>query len=95
VTETYARFWKCALQVNPEGYSRAYRGEGHGLFGEDFLAALLGGCTEASIQVVGITDHGSVRDVDAIRDFLSPYGIVVFLGFGVATTEKIHWVCLF
>jgi len=95
VTETYARFWKCALQVNPKGYSRAYRGEDHGLFGEDFLAALLGGCKEAGIQVVGITDHGSVRDVDVIRDFLSSHGIVVFPGFEVATTEKIHWVCLF
>lgn len=97
MTETYpyARFWKCALQVNPEGYSRAYRGEDHGMSGEDFLTALLEGCKEAGIQVVGIADHGSVQDVDAIRDFLSPHGIVVFPGFEVATTEKIHWVCLF
>jgi len=97
VTETYtfARFWKCALQVNPEGYSRAYRGEDHGMSAEDFLAALLEECQEAGIQVVGIADHGSVQDVDVIRDFLSPHGIVVFPGFEVATTEKIHWVCLF
>jgi hypothetical protein len=94
-TYTYARFWKCALQVNPEGYSRTYRGEDHGLSGEDFLIALLQGCKEADIQVVGIADHGSVQDVDAIRDFLSPHGIVVFPGFEVATTEKVHWVCLF
>lgn len=92
---TYARFWKCALQVNPEGYSRAYRGEDHGLTGEAFLAALLQGCKDAGIEVVGIADHGSVQDVDLIRNYLSPHGIVVFPGFEVASTEKVHWVRLF
>jgi hypothetical protein len=92
---TYARFWRCALQVNPEGYSHGFRGEDHGLSGEAFLSALLEECQKAGIQVVGIADHGSVQDVDAIRDFLSPHGIVVFPGFEVATTEKVHWVCLF
>jgi hypothetical protein len=28
---TYARFWKCALQVNTAGYLEAYRWTGHGL----------------------------------------------------------------
>lgn len=92
---TYARFWKCALQVNPQGYSRAYRGEDHGLSGEDFLAALLRERKGGDIQVVGIADHGSVGAWDAIRDFLSPHGIVVFPGFEVSTTERVHRVCLF
>ena len=28
---TYARFWRCALQVNPVGYNGTYRGADHGL----------------------------------------------------------------
>ena len=92
---SYARFWRCALQVNPEAYSRAYRGQDHGLGGEAYLEALLKACQEAGIEVVGIADHGSVSDVDRIRHFLSPHGILVFPGFEVTTTEKIHWVCLF
>ncbi|MBK1717207.1 TrlF family AAA-like ATPase [Thiocystis violacea] len=91
----HARFWKCALQVNPEGYSRAYRGQDQGLNGDDYLKALLRACQEADIEVVGIADHGSVSDVDSIRNFLSPHGILVFPGFEIATTEKVHWVCLF
>lgn len=93
--ETYARFWKCALQVNPEGYSRAYRGQDHGLTGQEFLGELLNACQTNGIEVIGIADHGSVQDVDAIRNYLSPHGIVVFPGFEVASSEKVHWVCLF
>ncbi len=92
---TYAQFWKCALQVNSEGYSRAYRGQDHGLTGDAFLHALVTACRENDIQVVGLADHGNVQDVDRIRDALSPHGILVFPGFEVASTEKVHWVCLF
>ncbi len=28
---TVARFWRCALQVNPAGYHARYRGAQHGL----------------------------------------------------------------
>lgn len=92
---TSARFWKCALQVNPVGYNKAYRGQDHGLSGDAFLAALLNECQEQQIDLIGIADHGNVQDVDAIRGHLTPHGIVVLPGFEIATTEKIHWVCLF
>ncbi len=92
---SFARFYKCALQVNPESYSRTYRGQDHGLEGDDYLNALVAKCKEQRIEVVGLADHGSVQDVDGIRGALSAAGIVVFPGFEVATTEKIHWVCLF
>ena len=92
---TSARFWKCALQVNPVGYSRAYRGQDHGLDGASFLAALLKECQEQQVHLIGIADHGGVQDVDAIREYLSPHGIVVLPGFEISTTEKVHWVCLF
>lgn len=91
----FARFWKCALQVNPEGYSKSYRGEDHGLTGEAFLAALLSECKANDVRLIGLADHGSVADVDAIREYLAPHGIVVLPGFEICTTEKIHWVCLF
>lgn len=91
----FARFWKCALQVNPEGYSKAYRGQDHGLEGKAFLEALLEECQTQAIALIGLADHGSVADVDAIRTYLTPHGIVVLPGFEVCTTEKVDWVCLF
>jgi ABC-type lipoprotein export system ATPase subunit len=42
-----------------------------------------------------IADHGSVKAVDRIRALFSKHGIVVFPGFEVASSEKIHFVCLF
>lgn len=92
---TYARFWRCALQVNPVGYNRAYRGIEHGMSEADYNQALLAKCQELDIKVVGLADHGSVDSVDTLRNVLVPQGIVVFPGFEIASTEKIHMVCLF
>lgn len=93
---TYARFWKCALQVNPDAYSAKYRGQKHGLGGAHAYAeALRDVCLAERIQVVGFADHGSVADAEVARKVLRAAGIEVFPGFEVATTEKVHWVCLF
>ena len=92
---THARFWKCALQVNPHGYGKTYRGQDHGLSAEDYAQALLKICRREDIHVVGLADHGSVHDVDLIRDALSPHGIIIFPGFEISSTEKVHMVCLF
>ncbi len=92
---TYARFWRCALQVNPVGYNSTYRGSEHGMSEADYNQALLAKCQELDISVVGLADHGSVDSVDTLRNVLAPHGIVVFPGFEIASTEKIHMVCLF
>lgn len=92
---TYARFWKCALQVNPHGYSASYRGQGHGLGADAYAKGLRDICLDEDIYVVGLADHGSVEESAAVREVLADSGIVVFPGFEVATTEKVHWVCLF
>ena len=60
-----------------------------------YAEALLDVCREENIQVVGLADHGSVKESETVRKVLADAGIVVFPGFEVATTEKIHWVCLF
>lgn len=92
---TYARFWRCALQVNPVDYNGTYRGAGHSLSEGDYNRELLAKCQDLDIKVVGLADHGSVDSVDALRNVLEPNGIVVFPGFEIASTEKIHMVCLF
>ena len=92
---TFAQFWKCALQVNPHAYSANYRGKDHGLDASTYAVALRDACLTESIQVVGLADHGSVADAEIMRKVLVDAGIVVFPGFEVATTEKVHWVCLF
>lgn len=92
---TYARFWRCALQVNPVGYNSTYRGDEHGMSESEYNQSLLAKCQELEIKVVGLADHGSVDSVDTLRNVLAPHGIVVFPGFEIASVEKIHMVCLF
>lgn len=92
---TYAKFWRCALQVNPVGYNGIYRGAEHGLDESGYNQALLQKCLEFDIKVVGLADHGSVASVDALREVLQPQGIVVFPGFELASNDKTHYVCLF
>ena len=92
---TYARFWKCALHVNSHRYSANYRGQDHGMDASAYAEVLRDVCLEEDIQVVGLADHGNVEESETVRTVLAQPGIVVFPGFEVATSEKVHWVCLF
>lgn len=93
-TYTKARFFKCALQVNPANYIR-YRGDQQAQSEEVYNQQLLTAALEAGIEVVGLADHGSVDGVDQLRSLFAQNGIVVFPGFEIASSEKIHFVCLF
>lgn len=96
MSETYtkAQFWKCALQVNPSSYI-AYRGEEQPLTEDEYNQQLLQVCKDEKIKILGIADHGNVDGIEAIRAVMNPEGILIFPGFEIASSEKIHFVCLF
>ncbi|MGL4448576.1 MAG: TrlF family AAA-like ATPase [Shewanella sp.] len=89
-----ARFFKCALQVNPAGYIQ-YRGKQQSLSESDYNQQLLNAALEAGIEIIGLADHGSINGYEEIRDLFQPHNIVVLPGFEIASSEKIHFVCLF
>jgi hypothetical protein len=91
----YAKFWKCALQVNPWSYNRKYQGKDHNLTEVTYNTAIVAGCQKNEIKAVGLADHGSVQSSETLRRALEEAGIVVFPGFEMASTEKVHMVCLF
>ena len=91
----YAKFWKCALQVNPWTYAQQYQGGTHGLTEKAYNAALVDRCVKAEIQVVGIADHGCVDGVANLREEFEAADIVVFPGFEITSTEKVHMVCIY
>ena len=93
-TYTKARFFKCALQVNSADYIQ-YRGQQQTLSEEEYNQQLLNASLESGIEVIGLADHGSVNCIDKLRTLFSNNGIVVFPGFEIASSEKIHFVCLF
>jgi DNA repair ATPase RecN len=91
----YAKFWKCALQVNPWSYAQQYQASPHGLTETAYNAALVNRCVKSEIQVVGIADHGCVDGVENLQEAFESANIVVFPGFEIASTEKVHMVCLY
>lgn len=91
----YARFVRCALQINPHTYAASYQGTDHGLSEEEFNLYVTQKCKANSIEVVGIADHGSVASIDKLRTALEQQGIVVLPGFEISSTEKVHMVCLY
>ncbi len=93
-TYTKARFWRCALQVNPSGYI-AYRGAEHGMTEAQYNRKLTEVALENDIKVIGLADHGNVDGVDAIRTLMNDNGILVLPGFEIASSEKVHFVCLY
>lgn len=95
MSANYARFLKCALQVNPWSYNQTYQGQKHGLTEDAYNDAIVQRCLANEIKVVGIANHGSVEGVAKLRNALDAHGIVVFPGFEIASTEKVHMVCLY
>ncbi len=89
----FAKFYRCALQVNPYSYV-SYRGEKH-QDEYEYNKQVLNICLENNIKVVGLADHGRVETSESLRKILSDNGILVFPGFEITTAEKIHIVCLF
>jgi hypothetical protein len=90
--QPFARFWKCALQVNPVTYALQYQGKGaaHGLSEDKYNEAIASQCLKNGIQVVGIADHGCADGVDALRKTPEANGISVLPGFEIASTKKVH-----
>jgi ABC-type lipoprotein export system ATPase subunit len=92
---TKAKFWKCALQVNPFDYLANYRGENHGMSEDEYNQKLVTVALENDIKVIAIANHGNVDGIDAIREAMNKQDIIVFPGFEITSTEKVHFVCLF
>ena len=90
-----AKYFRCALQVNPFNYLKNNRGEDHGLSEEEYNTQLIEKCQELEIKVIAITDHNQVGGINAIREEAERSGITVFPGFEVASSEGVHLLCIF
>ena len=55
-----ARFFKCALQVNPHHYSGSFRGQQGEGDSADYVNAIIEKASELGISALAITDHNSV-----------------------------------
>ena len=92
-----ARFFKCALQVNPYAYTlRHPKGGTPPTFASQkaYDVAMVAAARAAGVEVVAITDHFRVDTSQTLRAAFETAGIVVFPGFEACSSEGVHLLCL-
>ncbi|MFY9820096.1 MAG: AAA family ATPase [Thermoanaerobaculia bacterium] len=90
-----ARFYRCALQVNPFQYLLRYN-KPTGYTDEDsYNRAIVQACRDHAIEVIGVTDHYGIRDSAGLIAAARQAGIVVFPGFEAVSKDGVHVLCLF
>ena len=90
-----ARFFKCALQVNPYSYAGSFRGQNSSGNPAEYVEAIVEKAAELDVSVLAITNHNSVSDVPAFQDAAAGRGIKIFPGFELTSSEGIHILCIY
>lgn len=90
-----ARFYRCALQVNPFGYLLTQKKTTPFPDEDAYNAAIVEACKANGIEVIGITDHYRVNSMVGLRQAAEEVGIHVFPGFEAVTKDGVHVLCLF
>ena len=90
-----ARFYRCALQINPFAYLGRQNKPTTFQDETSYNAAIIATCREVGIEAIGVTDHyrvdGSASLVKAAREA----GLFAFSGFEAVTKDGVHFLCLF
>src|SRR5439155_21212688 len=76
-----ARFYRCALQVNPFAYLSRHSKQTSIRTEAEYNAAIIAVCQEAGIEVIGVTDHYRVQESAGLVQAARAAGIFAFSGF--------------
>jgi hypothetical protein len=90
-----ARFYRCALLVNPFAYLSRHRKQTALGTEAEYNAAIIAACHEAGIEVIGVTDHYRVEESGGLVQAARTAGIFAFSGFEAVTKDGVHFLCLF
>lgn len=90
-----ARFYKCALQVNPHQYGQTFRGQPTLGDATRYAQAIVDRAESLGIEVLAVTDHNSVSAVEAFRSAAKDGRVRIFPGFELSSIEGIHVLCLY
>ncbi len=90
-----ARFYRCALQVNPYKYLMRHQKPTSFQVEKSYNAAIIQKCIELGIEVIAVTDHYRVRTAEGLWELAKASGLRVFPGFEAVTKEGVHFLCLF
>src|SRR5260370_890590 len=90
-----ARFYRCALQVNPFAYLSRHSKKTSFQTETEYNAAIVSACQELGIEVIGVTDHYRVQESKGLVQAARAAGLFAFTGFEAVTKDGVHLLCLF
>ena len=90
-----ARFYRCALQVNPFAYLGTHNKTTAFTSEDDYNQAIIGTCLEIGIEVIAVTDHYRVKHSASLVRAARHAGLHAFSGFEAVTKDGVHFLCLF
>jgi hypothetical protein len=90
-----ARFYRCALQINPFAYLVRYSKPTKFKTEEAYNAGIIAACQEIGIQVIGVTDHYRVEESLGLVKAARAAGLFAFTGFEAVAKDGVHFLCLF
>ena len=90
-----ARFYRCALQVNPFAYLARNKKQTKFKTEDQYNSAIISACNELGIQVIGVTDHYRVGESIGLVKAARDSGLFVFSGFEAVAKDGVHFLCLF
>ncbi len=90
-----ARFYRCALQVNPFAYHGRHAKQSTYQNEAQYNAAIIEACHVNNIEAIAITDHYRISDSMGLINAARAAGIFVFGGFEAATSDGVHFLCLY
>jgi hypothetical protein len=90
-----ARFYRCALQVNPFAYLKRHSKQTSFRTEAEYNAGIIAACKEIGIEVIGVTDHYRVQESTSLVQAARSNGLFAFSGFEAVAKDGVHFLCLF
>ncbi len=90
-----ARFYRCALQVNPFAYHGRHGKPNKFSTEDEYNSAIVQACLDNGIEAIAVTDHYRISDSWTLIRAARSAGIFVFGGFEAASKDGIHFLCIY
>lgn len=90
-----ARFYRCALQVNPFEYVARHSSSTEFQTDEQYNDAIVEACKKSKVNVIAVTDHYRVKHSASLLEAARKAGIHALPGFEAVTKDGVHFLCIF
>lgn len=90
-----ARFYKCALQVNPFAYLKRHSKQTPFQSEDEYNVEVVAACIAQGIEVIAVTDHFRLSESHALIAAARAAGIYALPGFEAVAKDGVHFLCIF